>query len=85
MTSHTLIYHDPYRYIRYPAYAAYIIMSLGITIGYSSLVGLFSIPLGLFPGLIYRINVEERILATEFSKQYDQYVKTAKRLIPGIW
>jgi protein-S-isoprenylcysteine O-methyltransferase Ste14 len=84
-TDHILVQHGPYRTIRHPAYAAYIIMGFGIAIGYSSLIGFLSIPLLLFPALIYRIFVEEKILSAEFGEQYKQYSHGTRRLIPGIW
>lgn len=84
-TGHTLIQNGPYHLIRHPAYASYIIMSLGITIGFSSLIGLIAIPLLLVPGLIYRISVEERLLSEAFGEQYVQYTRLTWRLIPGIW
>jgi protein-S-isoprenylcysteine O-methyltransferase Ste14 len=82
---HTLIQNGPYRIIRHPAYAAYNIMGLGIAIGYSSLIGLLAVPFLLLPALIYRINVEEKILSAEFGCQYNQYIHNTKRLIPLIW
>ncbi|OGO60307.1 MAG: hypothetical protein A2032_02665 [Chloroflexi bacterium RBG_19FT_COMBO_49_13] len=82
---HMLVQHGPYHIIRHPAYAAYIIMSLGITIGFSSLIGLLAIPFLLLPGLVYRINVEEIILTAEFGDAYDRYSQITWRLIPGIW
>lgn len=82
---HTLVQHGPYRIVRHPAYAAYIIMSLGIAIGYSSLIGLLAVPILLLPALIYRINVEEKILSAEFGDQYNRYIQNTKRLIPYIW
>lgn len=82
---HTLIKGGPYRIIRHPAYAAYILMCLGIAIGYSSLIGLLGVPSLLIPGFIYRMNVEEKILISEFGDEYVSYSHTTKRLIPGIW
>jgi protein-S-isoprenylcysteine O-methyltransferase Ste14 len=82
---HILIQHGPYHVIRHPAYASYIIMSLGVAIGFSSLIGLLAVPLLLIPGLIYRINVEEEILRGEFGEQYACYRRITKRLIPFIW
>jgi len=84
-TGHVLIQNGPYGIIRHPAYAAYIIMSLGIAIGFSSLIGLVAVPLLLIPGLIYRMNVEEEILRAEFGEQYLHYVLRTKRLVPLIW
>lgn len=84
-TGHVLIQNGPYGIIRHPAYAAYIIMSLGIALGFSSLIGLVAVPLLLVPGLIYRMNVEEEILRAEFGEQYLHYVRSTKRLVPLIW
>ena len=82
---HILIQNGPYSLIRHPAYASYIIMCLGIAIGFSSLIGLVAVPLLLAPGFIYRINVEEEILSAEFGEQYICYVRNTKRLVPFIW
>ena len=84
-TDHALIQNGPYHLIRHPAYVSYIIMSLGIAFGFSSLIGLIAIPLFLVPGLIYRISVEEKLLSEEFGEQYVQYTRLTWRLIPGIW
>ena len=84
-TDHILVQHGPYRTIRHPAYAAYIIMGFGIAIGFSSLIGFLSIPLLLLPALIYRIFVEEKILLTEFGEEYRRYSHDTKRLIPRVW
>ena len=82
---HTLIQHGPYRFIRHPAYAAYILMGFGIAIGFSSLVGILSIPLLLLPALIYRIFTEEKLLSAEFGEQFEEYSHNTRRLIPGVW
>jgi protein-S-isoprenylcysteine O-methyltransferase Ste14 len=84
-TGHILIQNGPYSIIRHPAYASFVIMTLGIAIGFSSLIGLVAVPLLLVPGLIYRINVEEEILSAEFGEQHNRYVCNTKRLVPFIW
>jgi protein-S-isoprenylcysteine O-methyltransferase Ste14 len=85
ITTYHSIQHGPYRIIRNPAYAAYIIMGFGITLGYSSLIGILSIPLLLLPALTYRISIEEKLLSAEFKEQYEAYSHHTKRLIPGVW
>jgi protein-S-isoprenylcysteine O-methyltransferase Ste14 len=82
---HTLIQHGPYRIVRHPAYASFIIMSLGIAVGYSSLIGILSVPILLIPGLTYRINIEDKMMSAEFGDQYNLYAHNTKRLIPYIW
>jgi protein-S-isoprenylcysteine O-methyltransferase Ste14 len=80
-----LVQHGPYRLIRHPAYAGYLLMSLGISLGYSSLAGVASILALLLPGLVYRMKVEENLLNGHFGESYRQYIITTKRLIPWIW
>jgi protein-S-isoprenylcysteine O-methyltransferase Ste14 len=75
----------PYRLIRHPAYAGYMLMAVGISLGYSSLAGLASMLVILLPGLIYRMQVEERLLRVFFRDAYRQYAVRVKRIIPGIW
>jgi protein-S-isoprenylcysteine O-methyltransferase Ste14 len=36
----TLVQSGPYRFIRHPAYAGYLLMAMGISLGYSSMAGL---------------------------------------------
>ncbi|MDD5368766.1 MAG: isoprenylcysteine carboxylmethyltransferase family protein [Anaerolineaceae bacterium] len=84
-TGQTLVKSGPYRFIRHPAYAGYLFMALGISLGYSSLAGLGSTFVLLLPSLIYRMKVEERFLTRHFGEAYRQYTGVVKRIIPGIW
>ena len=80
-----LVQIGPYRIIRHPAYAGYLFMALGLALGYSSLSGFVSTLLILLPAVVYRIRVEDRILAEHFGTQFEKYARKKKRLIPGIW
>lgn len=80
-----LIQTGPYRIIRHPAYSGYLLMTLGISLGYSSLAGLIATLVLLIPGLAYRMKVEEKLLLAYFGEEYCQYRNTTKRIIPGIW
>jgi protein-S-isoprenylcysteine O-methyltransferase len=80
-----LVQSGPYRLIRHPAYAGYLLMALGISLGYSSLAGMISVLVLLLPSLVYRMNVEEKLLTEHFGEAYRQYASQSKRLIPGIW
>lgn len=60
-------------------------MALGLGLGYSSLAGLLTIIILLLPSLIYRINVEEKLLTKHFGAAYSQYMHTTRKLIPWIW
>ena len=80
-----LVQTGPYHYVRHPAYLGYLLMTLGITLGYWSLAGLMSILVCLLPSLMFRIGVEEKMLADHFGSEHQAYSKRTKRLIPGIW
>jgi protein-S-isoprenylcysteine O-methyltransferase Ste14 len=80
-----LVQSGPYHFIRHPAYAGYLLIALGINLGYASLTGLAAVAMILFPVLIYRINVEEKLLAKHFGETYRDYSSKTKRLIPNIW
>lgn len=80
-----LVQSGPYRFIRHPAYAGYLLMALGISLGYTSLAGLISVLALLLPSLVYRIKVEEKLLGERFGQAYYQYASKVKRLIPNFW
>jgi protein-S-isoprenylcysteine O-methyltransferase len=82
---HRLIQEGPYQFVRHPGYTGYVVMAIGLSIGYSSLIGLFAITALLLPGLLYRMNVEETLLTQQFGDEYRHYIMNTKRLIPGIW
>lgn len=80
-----LVQSGPYRFIRHPAYAGYILIACGVAVGYSSLFGFVVIPLVLLPSVIYRLSVEDRLLAEHFGGQFKEYAERVSRLIPGLW
>ncbi len=84
-TGQTLVQSGAYGSIRHPAYAGYLMMALGISLGYASLVGIILVLTVLLPSLVYRIKVEEKLLTGHFGAAYQQYMRKTKRLIPGIW
>ena len=84
-TGQTLVQSGPYEFIRHPAYTGYLLMALGISLGYASLAGLILVLILLVPSLVYRVKVEEKLLTVHFGAAYRQYMRRTKRLIPGIW
>jgi protein-S-isoprenylcysteine O-methyltransferase Ste14 len=82
---HVLVTDGPYRLVRHPGYTGFVLMVLGICIGYSSLIGLACIPLLFLPGLAYRMGVEERLLLDHFGEEYRAYAARTKKIIPWAW
>ncbi len=80
-----LVQNGPYRIIRHPAYLGYLCMSLGVSLGYSSLGAVILFGVVLLPAMIFRIRVEEKILLASFGEPFKEYASRTKRLIPGIW
>ena len=80
-----LVQSGPYRFIRHPAYAGYLLMSFGISFGYSSLFGIAAIVLLLLPAMIHRLRLEDGLLADHFGEEFRKYAAGTKCLLPGIW
>ena len=79
-----LVQSGPYSVIRHPAYAGYLLMALGISLGYSSLAGLIALLGLLVPVLVYRIRIEEEILAAHFGEQWREYCVRVPAFFPRI-
>lgn len=75
----------PYRYIRHPGYAAYLLICVGLAVGLGSFIGLASTFLILMPGLFCRMCVEEEMLTEQYGDEYLEYAVRTKRIFPGIW
>jgi len=82
---HRLVQSGPYRFVRHPGYTGFLLMTLGVAIGYSSLIGLAAVPVLLLPGLAYRMKVEERLLIEQFGEEYRAYALKTRKLIPFVW
>ncbi len=85
LAGHHLVRSGPYRFVRHPSYTGFLLMTLGVAISYSSLIGLAAIPLLLLPGLAYRMQVEERLLTEQFGDEFRAYAARSKKMIPWIW
>lgn len=81
----SLVTSGPYRYLRHPGYASFIVMAVGIGLGFSSLGGLLAAVLLLLPGMAYRIRVEERMLVEQYGQEYRRYAQRTWRLLPLVW
>lgn len=82
---HLLVQSGPYGFVRHPGYTGFLLMALGLTIGYSSWIGLAAVPVLLLPGLAYRMKVEEHLLIEQFGEKYRAYALKTRQLIPFVW
>lgn len=83
--SHRLVTTGPYRYIRHPIYAGFILLHIGVTV---ALANWFIIVLyngGLAILLIERIPREERVLQAYFGAAWEQYAHSRGRFFPKLF
>jgi protein-S-isoprenylcysteine O-methyltransferase Ste14 len=82
---HKLVETGVYRVIRHPIYAGLLLQLLGLGLALSNWVSLLLILLPNAASLTYRIFVEERALEGALGRDYLDYERRTKRLIPGIF
>lgn len=81
---HKVVDKGPYRVIRHPSYTGVLITFIGLGFAVQS-AGALLVLLALY-GLSfgYRMSVEERTLLAELGKEYGDYMKRTRRIIPFL-
>jgi protein-S-isoprenylcysteine O-methyltransferase Ste14 len=83
--SHQLVTRGVYRAIRHPMYTSLLLYGIGQAL---VVPNWFAGPLYLAAMatlVALRLGVEERMMLDAFGEQYAAYMRSTKRLIPGIW
>ncbi|MCW4048859.1 MAG: isoprenylcysteine carboxylmethyltransferase family protein [Candidatus Bathyarchaeota archaeon] len=80
---HRLVKHGVYRYLRHPIYTGTLLGAYAVPVFCSSLYG-FLVLSPAISLLLYRINVEERMLTQRYGEEYTEYMKETWKLIPYI-
>ncbi len=84
-TKQRLATTGPYAWVRHPAYLGLIISYLGVTMIFSSSLGLAALLIIVVPTIILRIFKEEKILSTHFGEDWRRYTAQAgSMLFPGL-
>jgi protein-S-isoprenylcysteine O-methyltransferase Ste14 len=74
-----------YRFVRHPSYLGLLIIFLAIGAHSRNWIGLAAVMLPTTAALLYRIRVEEAALCEAFGDEYLEYIRTTKRLVPGMY
>jgi protein-S-isoprenylcysteine O-methyltransferase Ste14 len=74
-----------YKQIRHPSYLGLLLIITGFSATMNSFYSFLVVVVPVFLAIIYRINVEEKVLITEFSDSYIKYKTETKKIIPGIY
>lgn len=76
-----LVTSGPYHWVRHPGYLGFIVMAVGLAVGFSSLIGLLGAILTT-AGFLLRIRVEEQMLIQAFGEKYIAYAKGTGKMVP---
>lgn len=79
---HQLVTHGIYAWVRHPAYLGSLCWTLSVPLLLSSGAGLAVMGLVYIPALMYRIRVEEAMLAGHFGPQWESYRTRVRGLVP---
>lgn len=74
-----------YKFIRHPSYTGSLISFVGLGLSFNNWASLVVISVPVILSFIYRINVEENLMFRQFGREYDEYRKKTKRLIPFVY
>ena len=74
-----------YRFIRHPSYLGVLLVVLGLAIAMNSVLSVLVMIFTVFPAVLYRIHIEEKLLLIFFGEDYRNYQQTTKRIIPGLY
>jgi len=81
---HQLVKDGLYKHIRHPIYLGETVRNFGIALIFSSLYGMsFIVVATIF--LLFRMRIEEKMLIDVFGKDYKEYQRKTKRIIPYIY
>ena len=80
-----VITEGPYRVIRHPSYAGFLLAIMGVGLLIGNWWSLVALTVATTCGLVFRIEVEERALLHNLGNDYRNYAAAHKRLVPFIW
>jgi protein-S-isoprenylcysteine O-methyltransferase Ste14 len=81
---HQLVQTGPYAIVRHPIYTGMFAAILGATLTLGTLASWIAVASGLF-GILLRVDVEERLMASEFGAAHADYRARTRKLIPFVW
>ena len=84
-TDHRIVRDGPYRILRHPSYTGALATFCGFALCLGDIAAMLVVIVPVTLGFLWRIRVEEGVLAQAFPDDYPAYARQTKRLLPGIW
>jgi protein-S-isoprenylcysteine O-methyltransferase len=81
----TLVRRGPYRLLRHPSYTGALLTVVGFGIGTGAWLPALVAVVPIVAAFLWRIRVEERMLANAFPDAWPAYARETRRLIPFLW
>ncbi len=82
---HQLIRSGPYVLLRHPSYTGALLTFYGFGIALGDGLSALIIIVPITAAFLWRMRIEERVLAEAFPTDYPAYAKHTKRLLPYLW
>jgi protein-S-isoprenylcysteine O-methyltransferase Ste14 len=83
--NHSLVQHGLYKTIRHPSYTGSLLSFFGFGLSLNNWISLIILFVPILITFLNRINIEEKLMLSQFGPDYEAYKKKSKRLIPGIY
>jgi protein-S-isoprenylcysteine O-methyltransferase Ste14 len=74
-----------YERVRHPSYSGMLLVMVGFSATMSCFYSFLILVVPVFAAVLYRINIEEKVLINEFGDSYLEYKSRTKKLVPGIY
>jgi protein-S-isoprenylcysteine O-methyltransferase len=82
---HRIIQTGLYGYIRHPSYTGMLLAFAALAFAQQNWFSITIIMVPITAAVLYRIRVEEAALIEAFGKDYLNYCKSTRRLVPGVY
>jgi protein-S-isoprenylcysteine O-methyltransferase Ste14 len=81
---HQLVRQGPYRIVRHPIYAGFMLATLGTAVAHGTMQGLVAFAMVVL-AWGYKSRIEESLMLERFGVEYEQYRREVKALLPLVW
>jgi protein-S-isoprenylcysteine O-methyltransferase Ste14 len=75
----------PYAWVRHPVYLGVLVALVGDALAFANWAALLVGLVWVLPALLWRAQVEERLLADVYGEPYQRYRQRTSLLLPGLW